>query len=194
MKSLGCFLLLPTIDSKLGHHPTIIPCGQVTNSLGCAHNPGPPWTLTIWLPSYCLPRPAITASSVTAWRRELVRCRLMTVHFVVVFLVDCTLVEMCFNQIIAKQWVSLWFRYLQPIMFNVRDNSQTTIRQTALACQAPPNWDMHSDPTAVSHPHSHHQGDVWSHSHVLTLPPSASLLAFILLHICVILFQSRRQR
>lgn len=52
---------------------------------------------------------------------------------------------MCFNQIIAKQCVLHWYRYLQPIMFNVEDNSQTTIHQTALACQAPLNRDMFLD-------------------------------------------------
>lgn len=94
-------------------------------------------------------------------RRGAERCRLMTVISVVVFLVDCALVEMCFNQIIAKQWMLLWFRYLQPIMFNVKDNSQTITHQTALACQAPLRWDMLLDP-AAGELHFHYQGSIWT--------------------------------
>lgn len=64
---------------------------------------------------------------------------------VCIFLVDCTSVEMCFNRIIAKQCVLHRCGYLQPIMFNVEDSSQTTIHQTALGCQAPLSRDIFPD-------------------------------------------------
>lgn len=69
----------------------------------------------------------------------------MTVHCVVFSLVGCTLVEMCSNRIIAKQRVLHWCRYFQPILFNVEDNSHTTIHQTALVCQAPLSRDKFPD-------------------------------------------------
>lgn len=118
----------------------------------------------------------------------------MTVHFVVVFLVDCTLVEMCFKEIIAKQWVSLWFEYLQPITFNVKDNSQAAIRQMALACQAPLSRYLHSDPMAGGPPLSSARWCLVFPSQAISLPSSVPSLASVLVHFYVILFQSRWQR
>lgn len=126
---------------SLPRSPRVVPLiPSIPHSQGPDHQHPRLWPLSaLFLP------PPLTTLPVTVQQRG----RLMTVHCVVSFFpIDCTLVEMCFNQIIARQCVLHWCRYLQPIMFNVEDNRQTTIHQTALACQAPLSRDVFPDPMA----------------------------------------------
>lgn len=175
MKSQGIFLLLPSRDRRLGC-PSI-PTAQV----------GPTtqdfvWTLAL---NSLLPNPPTAATPVTAQQSKE---RDAGFWQFMVFLVDCTLVKMYFNQMMAKQWVSLWFRCLQAIKFNVEDHSQTTIGQMALVYWAPLSQDMLPDPKAEEPWLPPARWHLISSSQAPPLPPSAPSSVY------AIFFQTGRPR